>query len=325
MENLINVPSGNLPLVNEMMEVFADYLRIDTANGDASEDTLKTYHSHIGDFINWMAALGRTPSTATKDDIKAYRRFLIEERKLKPASISLKLSVVRRFYQAAFERRMITENPALGVNPPREKSDPGEKITFLEEVELQQLLNSVPKDGEIKNLRDRAMIALMAMEGPRTVEMHRVNIGDLIRQGRNWSLKVEGKRNIRRIPLRADIVKIIFQYLEAMKNVGYSLDPESPLFVSTGNRAGGKRISRRSIRRLVDFYLTKTDLKHTEGRVLSTHSLRHTAGTLGIRNGADLRQVQDLLGHKDPKTTAIYAHAADRHKKNPANAIGVNI
>jgi integrase/recombinase XerD len=86
-----------------------------------------------------------------------------------------------------------------------------------------------------------------------------------------------------------------------------------------------KVLSRRGIRFIVDSYLTALNLKHGEGRTLSAHSLRHTAGTLAIQNGASLRQVQDLLGHADPKTTAIYTHVGDRWVNNPALKLGINL
>ena len=77
-------------------------------------------------------------------------------------------------------------------------------------------------------------------------------------------------------------------------------------------------MSRRGIRAIIDRYLEATGLKHTPGRTLSAHSLRHTAGTLSMRAGADLRQVQDLLGHADPQTTSIYSHVGDCALKDTA-------
>jgi integrase/recombinase XerD len=97
------------------------------------------------------------------------------------------------------------------------------------------------------------------------------------------------------------------------------------LFIAVGNRAGGKRISRRGIRLIVDYYLKQTALKQTPGRTISAHSLRHTAGTLALRSGAELRQVQDLLGHADPRTTCIYAHVGDRWENNPALKLGIKV
>ncbi|MEO1673692.1 MAG: tyrosine-type recombinase/integrase, partial [Cyanobacteria bacterium J06631_2] len=86
-----------------------------------------------------------------------------------------------------------------------------------------------------------------------------------------------------------------------------------------------QRISRRGIRTIVDGYLKQAGLKHTPGRTISAHSLRHTAGTLALRSGADLRQVQDLLGHSDPRTTSIYTHVGDRWENNPALKLNIDI
>ncbi|MGL5806620.1 MAG: tyrosine-type recombinase/integrase, partial [Xenococcaceae cyanobacterium] len=156
-------------------------------------------------------------------------------------------------------------------------------------------------------------------------ELHRTNISDLVRQGNNLGIRVEGKRNIRVVPLTPDIVRILMHYLHLREEMGEVLKPSQPLFVTVGNRAGGQRISRRGIRFVVDTYLQQSALKHTPGRTISAHSLRHTAGTLALRAGAQLRQVQDLLGHADPRTTCIYAHVADRWVNNPALKLGIEI
>jgi site-specific recombinase XerD len=86
-------------------------------------------------------------------------------------------------------------------------------------------------------------------------------------------------------------------YLEARQQAGEEFTPHTPIFISVARNNFGHRLTRRSIQRIVDKYLTATNLKHTPGRTLSAHSLRHTAGTLALRTGSDLRQVQDLLGH----------------------------
>ena len=100
-----------------------------------------------------------------------------------------------------------------------------------------------------------------------------------------------------------------------------SLYYATPVFVSLSNNSKGKQLSRRSIRAIIDGYLKATNLKPQNGRTLSAHSLRHTAGTLALRTGADLRQVKDLLGHADPRTTSIYAHVGDRWEHNPGASI----
>ncbi len=318
-------PPALLPTTEALLNAFGDFCKTDVANGNAAKDTESTYKRRIRAFIIWCENNALHPALATKEDVVTYRRYLIEEKNQKSATISLTLSVLRRFYGCARERGLVKENPVEGVKPPRDLTDAAERITYLEESELQQFLATIPADGSLKSIRDKALIAIMALQGPRTVEMHRANVGDLVKQGLNWGLKVEGKGSKRTIPLRPDLAQLLLQYLEARQLAGELLDDSSPLFIAIGNRAGGQRLSRRGIRLIVDGYLEQAGLKHTQGRTLSAHSLRHTAATLGLRAGADLRQVQDLLGHKNPEMTAIYAHVGERYTKNPALGISVKV
>ena len=302
----------------QLQEAFADFLRLDIASGDVATDTLTTYLSQIKQYLAWCFDQDINPARVSRTEIKEYRRFLVEEKVYKPATISLKLTTVKRFYDAALEKGLISTNPVLGVKPPRDKKDPAEKINYLESHELKTLLHSLPNDASVQGKRDRLLIAIMALEGTRTIEMHRANIANLVQQGGNIGIRVEGKRSIRVVPLTPYLTDLLKDYLQARKNEGEILKGDLPLFVAVGNRAGGKRLSRVSIRRIVDKYLQANNLKYRPGRTISAHSLRHTAGTLALRNGADLRQVQDLLGHADPRTTSIYAHVNDRWQHNPA-------
>lgn len=319
-----NSPQISTITTDNLLIVFAEFLDIDVSAGDASADTLKTYMRQLQQFLSWCDRRQLNPVTIAKDDIKKYRHWMVKKQ-YKPATIALKLAVVRRFYQAALEKGLIAFNPAAGVKPPREKCDPAEKITYLEQTEVETLLETIPKDDSLKSARDRAMVAIMALEGTRTIELHRADISSLVRQGKNLGIRVEGKRSIRVVPLTPDLADLLVDYLHRRETSGEVLKPARPLFIATGNNSRGNRISRRGIRSVVDTYLKRANLKHTPGRTLSAHSLRHTAGTLALRSGADLRQVQDLLGHRDPRTTSIYAHVADRWENNPALKLNINI
>jgi site-specific recombinase XerD len=307
----------------QLNQAFANFLSIDVAGGQASADTLATYRLQVGRFVEWCMSVGIQPSQATTTDIKTYRRYLVD-RGDKSSTIALKLGVVRRFYQAAVEKQVpgVSVNPATSVKAPLESIDPAERITYLEKDELDLLLDTIPDDGTLIATRDRFMIALMAIEGPRTVELHRVNIGDIVRRGNDVGIQVQAKRSRRVVPLTARLAVRLEQYLELRRKLtGQELDPLEPLFISLNRATSGQRLSRRGIRKRVDHYLTLANLKHAPGRTLTAHSLRHTAGTLGLRAGSTLRQVQDLLGHKNPQTTAIYVHINDRWKANPGLGI----
>ena len=311
---------------NELSIAWTKYLTEDVGRGAASTDTIRTYTTQIKMFLRWCQQNALAPLTASRSDIKVYRRAL-HEQGFKTSTIALKLSAVRRLYEAAIEAGLVAINPALGIKPPYSRKDPAEGITFLEKVEVKQLLECVEvsttkgriaSDNLVKCARDVFMVEMMVAQGPRTVELHRANLEDIIGQGRRVGIRVLGKRQIRIVPLTDRLIKLLSGYLAARKQVGEELTPKSPLLVSVGNRSRGGRLSRSQIRTLVNNYLNECGLKKKDNKTISTHSLRHTAGTLALRGGAEIRQVQDLLGHADIRTTALYVHVGDRWDNNPA-------
>lgn len=303
-----------------LVRSFADFLRIDIAAGDASEDTVKNYLYQIYKYFEWCDRFGVVPAQATEAEIKSYRYWLVHEN-YKPATIAFKLVAVKRLYAAAVSKKLIPNNPAAGVSSPKEYCDRAEHITYLEQQEVSKLLAAIPNRNDLASLRDRLLVAVMVLQGCRTVEMHRLNLEDVVRRGTNVGLRVKSKRSLRVVPLIPDLAKLLDLYLKAREYPSGN----SPMFVSLASATRGARLSRRSIARIVDKYLEAANLKQTPGRTLTAHSLRHTAGTLAFRTGSDLRQVQDLLGHADPRTTAIYIHIGDRWDHNPALKFGVEL
>jgi site-specific recombinase XerD len=319
MKNLVKSKARALQTTPDLDQIFADFLRIDVANGDASPDTIRGYRTQVESWVSWCKSQGINPVQATTEAVKAYRQDLVSA-KYKPASIAHRLVILRRFYQAAVYAGLRADNPAAAVRPPREKRA-AEDFGYLSEVELTLLLRSVPEVCKEKNLRDRALLALLGLQGLRTIEIERANVSDLEQRGEAAALLVHGKGRDRLVYLRPDVVDALNEYLSLRSNIEPD-DGGLPLFASVGNFAGGKRISRRGIRKVVDFYLLKAGLKKSG---LSNHALRHTAATLGYKHSHDLRAVQDMLGHADPKTTARYARVVDMAKSNPALAVPVKL
>lgn len=311
---------------SSLFVAWTKYLTEDVGRGAASRDTVRTYTTQIKIFLKWCHQSAIAPLSVSRSHVKAYRRAL-HEQGLKTSTIALKLTAVRRLYDGAIEAGLIATNPALGIKPPYSRRDPAFGITFLEKIEVEQLLKSVeisPSRGRIavdnlvKSGRDIFMVEMMVAQGPRTVELHRANLEDIIGQGNKVGIKVLGKRQTRIVPLTNNLSRLLSNYLAARKQVGEKLTPKSPLLISVGNRSRGGRLSRSQIRTLVNKYLSECGLKKKDNKTISTHSLRHTAGTLALRGGAELRQVQDLLGHADPRTTSIYVHVGDLWDNNPA-------
>ena len=310
---------------DELIGVFTNFLQFDVANGNASGDTIVTYWNQVKQYLEWCRNSAIDPRGATRETIKIYRWWLLEQRGYKPKTIAIKLTAVSRLYDAAMEYGLIGSNPAWGIKPPTESIDPAARITYLEQGEATTLLQSISTNLPLKTLRDKFLLGVMTLEGTRTVEMYRLNVGDEVRQGQRVGLKVSSKRHTRVVPLIPQLAQILEAYLAMRRGDGFDCMVDSPLSINLSHCGRGERLSRRGIRQVVDKYLQATNLKYMEGRTLSTHSLRHTAGTLALRNGASLRQVQDLLGHADPRTTAIYAHVGDRWENNPALKVGIDL
>jgi site-specific recombinase XerD len=298
---------------------FARFLRLDVANGDASTDTIRGYRSQLAAWVNWCQGQGLDARTATVGDIKGYREDLVAQGR-QPGTIAHKLNVLRRVYAAAVAAGLRPDNPAIGVRAPRERRAP-EDFGYLSEVELALLFRAVPHDEELKHLRDRALLGLLGLQALRTVEITRANVDDLQRHGESWALLVHGKYHDRLVFLRPDVAEAVRGYLTARGTIAPDEFGQA-LIVAEGNFARGHRLSRRGVRHVVDGYLREAKVKRPR---ISNHALRHTSATLAYRYTRDLRAVQDMLGHQDPKTTARYARVIDRAQSNPALKVPVEL
>ena len=323
---------STLPTVKAMRDCFEKYLNLTIANGHASADTIKTYRNRVGRFLYWCKTRELYPALIIQENIKEYRKYLIDEAK-GCATIRLSLLAVKHFYVACLSAKLVKSNPVEGVKAPRDKREVGSTLNFLSQEELQQLMDNVlpmrkiggEKSLKVQVLRDRLLLGCMALQGCRSIELYRANLGDISSKDGQHYFKLDGKNSIRTVILRSDIAQEFVDYHQARAESGEKVNGASPMFISLSNRRYGQRLSRRGIGHIVDSYLEKCGLKHIDfNRSNSPHSLRHTAGTLSLQNGSSLREVQDFLGHSDPKTTAVYTHVLSTQENNPATKIDIN-
>jgi site-specific recombinase XerD len=301
---------------SELDAAFADFLRVDVANGDASEDTIRNYRNEVEAWVAWCAEQGFDPATATVMQIKRYRQALIEAH-YNPVTIRWKLLIVRRFYDAARNAGLRPDNPAAGVKSPRVRHAT-ENFKYLCDEELAKLLSVIPDPDQtsgrdkLRRLRNLLMINMAALHGLRTIEVQRANVEDLTEKGENFVLRVRGKTRDRIVYLRPDTAARMKEYVVLRGAVPADGDG-SPLFCTISYHP--HRLTRCCIRTQTVHCLRLAGLKRPG---ISNHALRHTAATLGYLHTGDLRAVQELLGHSDPRMTSRYAHVVDMAKKNPA-------
>jgi site-specific recombinase XerC len=340
-------------------EAFEAFIRRHVAGGAAAPDTVTGYLREARLFRDrFLAPRGLAIGALTEEDVLAYRRELVEAG-LRPTTIGLKLSALRRLLDAAVRTGRLPANPAAGVRAPRDRRDAGAAADrALPLAEAQRLVaaisgaappeavGDVDGDGAEERsplaARDRALIALFLGHGPRMIELHRANLGDLnLAAG---ELRLRGKTRDRTIYLRADVLALLRELVTLYAAAG-TLAPEAPLFVNYGRTNVGARLSRRGIRFILDRAFAAAGLlapassrprkdgsaralrraavgkraAHDAGvRVPSAHGLRATNITLARDGGAELEHIADDVGHADLRMTRRYLDRSRRREHNSA-------
>ena len=302
---------------DDIFSAFSRFVQIHIAQGDATDDTIRAYYREIDFWVQWCARHDVDPAQARRIHIEMYREEM-KQQGLRINTRSHKLSIVRRFYDAAVEAGLREDNPAAGVRGGKDQTPGEEKIKSLTSNALARLLDVV-STTTLVGKRDRAIIALMAIHGLRRVEIERMDENSLLIQDDLVSVEVHGKANrVRQVYLRPDTYRVIADYLTSKHKAGFV--SEGPCFISLSNRSKGERISRRSLNEIVDHYLNEASLKRVG---VSCHALRHTFGTLSVAGGAKTEDIKEAMGHVDIESTELYVKAVARVQNNPANFIDV--
>jgi tyrosine recombinase XerC len=270
---------------------FLEYLRHER---NASAHTIAGYGHDLAQFTAYLDEKEIPLRKADNIQIRGFMAHL-HERKLKKSTLARKLAAVRSFYQFGVKKKWIAENPARVVaTPKQEKHIP----SFLSEEEMAGFLE-VPPSGKPLDLRDQAALELLYATGIRVSELVGINLEDVSFGERLVRVRGKGKKE-RLVPFGRVADERLSKYLEARplllgENIG-----ERAMFL---NYQGG-RITSRSVERIVDKYIRLTAVK----RKISPHSLRHSFASHLLSRGADLRVIQELLGHESLATTQKYTH-----------------
>jgi len=243
---------------------------------------------------------------ATADDVRNYLQFMRENNYSK-ATMARKLATLRSFYKFCNRRSMTSNNPMITIRTPKqEKRLP--KVML--EDQITKLLQT-PKDTDILGARDKAMLESMYSTGIRVSELVGLNMEDVDFVGGVIRVRGKGKKE-RLAPMGQTAVAAIQKYLTMRGGVVKDAMPTGPLFVNKH----GQRLSTRSVRRKLDKYLIEAGLDPD----ISPHTLRHSFATHMLNHGADLRAVQELLGHQSLSTTQIYTHLSSNRIKQVYDA-----
>ena len=276
--------------MRKLMNIFIEHLRIEQG---VSSHTLRAYAGDLDDFFSFIDS---NPEEIDYLDIRSFLASL-HHKKLKKTSIARKLATIRSFFKFLHKEGYVKKNPAKLVSSPRV---PKLLPKFLPIDETFNLM-STPKGDTFIPTRDKAMLELLYSSGLRVSELTSLDVVDL--DFKESLVLVKGKgRKERIVPIGTNAMEALQNYLPER----ISLKKKSPaLFLN--NRGG--RLTQRSVRRILVQYSRMISLKGD----ISPHTLRHTFATHLLHEGADLRSIQELLGHASLSTTQKYTHVDIGH------------
>ena len=284
-----------------------EYLRHLAKERDVSPNTVKAYERDLHEFVEFLGGYYGTEGWSWEGvDRMAMRGFLahLSRRGVGKRTMARTLSGVRSFYRWMHRNEMVEANPARAVGAPKlDKYLPG----YLDRPQIDllfQMAEARAMEGNFTDVRNLAILELFYSTGMRLSELQGLSRGDLdlVTQ----QVKVRGKgRKERIVPIGDHAVLALRNYEskrdELLRGVGPKGERSAYFLARTG-----KRIGPRMVQKVVSAFLAEID----EDAGLSVHSLRHTFATHLLDNGADLRAVQELLGHASISTTQIYTHTS---------------
>ena len=271
------------------------FLEIGVFESGLAEKTLSAYAADLGRYIDFLHKKGiASPAQVRREDILDH---LIELRKegLSTRSAARHLSAIRRFHRFLVEERIADTNPAAGFDPPHLlRALPHD----LSPSYVERLLDA-PDASAPQGVRDAAILELFYSSGLRISELAGLPLRDVALA--EYSVRVRGKGSkVRVVPLGERAIQRIQAWLR-VRETAYKIK-DSTLFLSSR----GRRMSRTSVWSVVKHYARLANVPHN----VTPHMLRHSFATHLLDNGADLRAVQEMLGHADIATTQIYTHVS---------------
>ena len=278
-----------MALLKDQIDLFCRYLETER---NCSPHTLEAYRRDLEQLLLFVnREKGESSSVADVDHLLLRRYLALLAKNVKKSSIGRKLAAIRSFFKYLVRNGVIAKNPAELIATPKKEN----RLPFHLDIDQVTTLVEAPADDERYILRDRAILETLYSCGLRVSELTGLDIGNLDLSG--GMVRVMGKGGKERIvPIGSRAITAVQEYLAQRGESAGS----GALFLNNQ----GDRINRRSVARIVDAHV----LRIAAFKRISPHVLRHTFATHMLEGGADLRAIQELLGHASLSTTQKYTH-----------------
>ncbi len=281
--------------MDDAIKTFVMYLQVEC---NASPETIRSYRSDLQQLKGFLRRTDTTDirvDTITSDDVRAYLHSL-DRQGDKASSLARKLACLRSFFRFLVREGIVPTNPAEHVRSPKLPKPLPRVLTKDDAAALMEF----PTGPSPLLLRDRALLETLYSTGARVSEVVGLNRGDLNEIDGLVCLRGKGRKE-RVVPIGDVALQAIQAYRKSLRKLSPSSTLSAPVFV---NHRGG-RITTRSVARIVSRYSSRL-----AGGSVSPHALRHSCATHLLDEGADLRSIQEMLGHASLSTTQKYTHVA---------------
>ncbi len=278
---------------------FTNYL---TKERRYPETTINSYERDLEMYYNYLEENELEDISITNDEIRQFLKYL-DTKKYSKSTISRLLSALRHYYNYLMIKDNLKNNPFKQIrNPKKEKKMPN----FLQYNELESIINSIPLDEPL-HVRNRLIIELLYATGLRVSELTKLKVNQ-INYG-NREIRVVGKGDKERIVFFGEYCEEILKlYINKYRNELLKDKDNDYLLLNKD----GNRLTSRGVELVIENLIKELALKHN----VSPHTLRHTFATDLLNNGADLKSVQELLGHSSLSTTQIYTHITNERLRS---------
>ncbi len=294
------------------------YLESLLAERGAAKATILAYKKDILDFFSYLEQVKILPESAAREHIDNYSAFLLNL-KISNRSISRKISALRGYYNFLLSEKLIQENPTLLAQKPKFQ---GKLPNYLEEDEIIKLISYIMNSSNKDAIRLKAMVMIIYSGGLRVSELVGLKLSDLNMdlekmEAKNSEMVVKGKGNKERIVLLSNnSLSAVNDYLQIRDMFLNEKDEKYNLYLFP-SRSDSRHMTRQNFALLLKKVAYEAGLNSSK---ISPHVLRHSFATKLLNSGADLRVVQELLGHSDISTTQIYTHVNNKRLQSVMEA-----
>ncbi len=275
-----------------IIQDFMEYLK----GRQVSKNTLMSYERDINQLVSYLEKMDKKMFDAKTEDLETYIAYMQTIGKSN-ATISRNVASMKAFYRYLLKHKLVEENIADNLVAPKVEK---KEISVLSESEVETLL-SQPNLSDLKGQRDKAMLEVLYSTGIRVTELVSLNISDLNINAAHIKVKKKSKERI--IPLGNTTIKYLKEYVENVRPLLIKAEDEPSLFIN----ANGQKMTRQGFWKILKQYKEQAKID----KELTPHTIRHSFAVHMLQNGAEIKLVQELLGHTDVASTLMYTHVAD--------------